>query len=583
MIRRAVVLAVAALALVPAVASAHATLEATTPERGARLARAPAQVSFRFDESVEASFGALRVFDAQGRQVQTGAAFHPGGRGSEVAVRLRPGLGDGSYTATYRVISADGHPVSSGFVFSVGDAAPGGKSVDQLLAGQSTGPITDTAFSLVRALQYAAIALGLGTLMFLRWSWLPALRLVAGGESEWEAASAAFARRLQRMLAVAVIAGLLSGVAALVLQGAVGQGSAFWSALKPSVVREVLGTRFGTAWGLGVLAWAVALVALAARRPVPQLRPASVGATGLALPGPRALVLAVPLVALAFLPAMGGHGSVQSPVWLLLPANVLHVLAMSAWLGGIAVLVFALRSATARLEPVDRTRLLAAVVGRFSSLAGVAIAVLLTTGVVQGIVEVRTFPHLLDTAFGRAVLIKVVVALGIVSLGYVNRQRLLPALRAAGDSPGRAGVMLRRTLRAELALGLVAIAATGALSGYAPSIAVSSGPYSTSAILGPARMEVTVDPARVGPNQLHMYLFDRRSGAPFEKTKELTVTAALPAKGIAPIALSPHIAGPGHYVVDGASLTPAGKWTFSVTDRVSDFDEYQTHFTAPIR
>ena len=583
MIRRAALLAVAALALVPAVASAHATLEATTPERGARLARAPAQVSFRFDESVEASFGALRVFDAEGRQVQTGAAFHPGGRGSEVAVRLRPGLGDGSYTATYRVISADGHPVSSGFVFAVGNAAPGGKSVDQLLAGQGTGRITDTAFSIVRAVQYAAIALGLGALVFLLWSWLPALRLVAGGGSEWEAASAAFAPRLQRMLAVAVIAGLLSGAAALVLQGAVGQGSAFWSALKPGVVREVLGTRFGTAWGLGVLAWAFALVVLAVQRPVPQLRPASVGATGLALPGPRMIALAVPLVALAFLPAMGGHGSVQSPVWLLLPANVLHVLSMSAWLGGIAVLVFALRSATARLEPVDRTRLLAAVVGRFSTLAGVAIAVLLATGVVQGIVEVRTFGHLLDTAFGRAVLIKVVVALGIVSLGYVNRQRLLPALRAAGDSPGRAGVLLRRTLRAELALGLVAIAATGALSGYAPSIAVSSGPYSTSAILGPARMEVTVDPARVGPNQLHMYLFDRRSGAPFEKTKELTVTAELPAKGIAPIALSPHIAGPGHFVVDGASLTPAGRWTFRVTDRVSDFDEYQTHFTAPIR
>ena len=498
-------------------------------------------------------------------------------------MRLRPALGDGSYTATYRVISADGHPVSSGFLFVVGDAAPDGKPVDELLAGQSTGPVTDTAFSLVRAVQYAAIALSLGALVFLLWSWLPALRLVAGPRAEWEAASGAFAARLQRLLVIGVLAGLVSGAAALVLQGAVGQGSAFWPALKPSVVREVLGTRFGTAWGLGVLAWAVALVALGVRRPVPQLRPASVGATGLALPGPRGLVLAIPLLALAFLPAMGGHGSVQSPVWLLLPTTLLHVLAMSAWLGGIAVLVFALRSATARLEPADRTRLLAAVVGRFSILAGVAIAVLLATGVIQGIVEVRTFGHLLDTAFGRAVLIKVVVALGIVALGYVNRQRRLPALRAAGDSPGRAGVLLRRTLRAELALGLVAIAATGALSGYAPSIAVSSRPYSTSAILGPVRMEVTVDPARVGPNQLHMYLFDRRTGVPFEKTKELRVTAALPSKGIAPIALSPHIAGPGHFVVDGARLAPAGTWTIDVTDRVSDFDEYQTRFTAPVR
>jgi copper transport protein len=94
---------------------------------------------------------------------------------------------------------------------------------------------------------------------------------------------------------------------------------------------------------------------------------------------------------------------------------------------------------------------------------------------------------------------------------------------------------------------------------------------------------VTVDPARVGTNQLHLYLFDRRSGAPFERTKELRVTAALPSKRIAPIAFTPHVAGPGHFVVDGASLGVAGTWTFTVTDRVSDFDEYQTRFTAPIR
>jgi copper transport protein len=80
-----------------------------------------------------------------------------------------------------------------------------------------------------------------------------------------------------------------------------------------------------------------------------------------------------------------------------------------------------------------------------------------------------------------------------------------------------------------------------------------------------------------------MYLFDRRTGAPFDKTKELHVTAALPSKGIAPIMLDPHVAGPGHFVVDGAGLTPAGTWTISVTDRVSDFDQYQTRFSAPIR
>ena len=116
------------------------------PARGAQLKPAPAQVVFRFDESVEAAFGALRVFDGNGKEVQTGAAFHPGGTRQRVAVKLQPGLKNGTYTATYRVISADGHPVSSGFVFSVGNGAAGaGKSVDQLLQGQSSGRVTDTA------------------------------------------------------------------------------------------------------------------------------------------------------------------------------------------------------------------------------------------------------------------------------------------------------------------------------------------------------------------------------------------------------------------------------------------------------
>ena len=258
---------------------------------------------------------------------------------------------------------------------------------------------------------------------------------------------------------------------------------------------------------------------------------------------------------------------------------------MSAWLGGVAVLVLALRAATAELEPGARTPLLAGTVARFSALATIALPVLLLTGVVQAIIEVGSFPALLDDAFGRSVLIKVVVALGIVALGFVNRQKLVPALRRAADAhstPGRAGVLIRRTLRLELALGLVAIAATGALSTYAPSTANSAGPYATTVNVGPARLEVTVDPAKVGPNQLHFYLFDRRTGSPFEATEELRVTAAMPSKQIAPITLSPHVAGPGHYVVDGASLAVAGDWTISVVDRVSDFDEYEARFTVPI-
>ena len=51
----------------------------------------------------------------------------------------------------------------------------------------------------------------------------------------------------------------------MILQGAVGQGGTFWAAAKPDVVSEVLGTRFGRAWGIGAAVWLVVLAVLALR------------------------------------------------------------------------------------------------------------------------------------------------------------------------------------------------------------------------------------------------------------------------------------------------------------------------------
>ncbi|HYH88490.1 MAG TPA: CopD family protein [Solirubrobacteraceae bacterium] len=553
--RRAVAaLVVGAALLAPASASAHATLQASSPERGQRLSAPPEEVMLRFDEPVEASFGALRVFDERGREVQQGEPFRPGGRSTQVAVRLRPGLGRGGFTATYRVISADSHPVSGGFVFTVGDASAPAKTVDELLQGGDAGPVTATALAVVRAVQYAAIAIALGALVFLLWAWAP-LRI-------GDAAGAAFARGLRRLLVVASAAGLLSALAGLVLQGATAGGTSVWVALDAAVIDAVLSTRFGGVWGAGALAWLAALIG--------------------ALAVPPGAALLPPLLALALLPALGGHAGVQPPVWLNASANVVHVLAVSAWLGGIAVLVLVLRGATRELEPAERTRALAATVGRFSTLAGGAIALVLATGVVQAVIGMSAFGELLDTPYGRAVLIKLALLLAIIGFGWLNRARLLPRLRSA-TTPGAAGVLLRRTLRVELALAAVVLGTTGALAGYQPSNTVAAGPFATDVRLGPGRLEVTVQPARVGANEMHLYLFARSDGRQYDATKELTVHASLPGKRVAPIELSPRKAGPGHYVVSGAAFAIAGDWKVEVAARVSEFDEHRTSFEVPIR
>ncbi len=624
----------AALLVAPAGASAHAILEATTPQRGATLAAQPQQVTLRFSESVEGNFGALRVFDAAAKRVDDARTVHPGGDASQLAIGLKPGLPDGTYVATFRVISADSHPVSGGLVFSIGSpGAAATPTVADLIGESETGPVTQAAFGVARGLTYLATALVLGGLAFLLAVWLPALRLVGGVGETWVDASSGFLARVRGLLLGGALLGAVAGVAGIVLQGATAAGTTAWAALAPSVVVDVLGTRFGEVWALRVLAFAllagaVRLLLRAAPgehgpgapasaehgpgspapqddgpgaptsaehgpgSPAPQDDGPGAPASGehmLAVAGlPRAALAlaAIPAAFVATAPALAGHASVQQPVALLVALDVAHVLAMSAWIGGLVALLVALPAATRRLPPSDRTSLLAAALLRFSPIALGCVVVLLVTGTVQAIEHIGTWSQLLDTGFGRAVLIKAGLILVLIALGAMNRRRVIPKLRALAESvaaPGAAGHLLRRTLRAEVALVVVVLGVTAALVSYPPPASLAGGPFGGSAALGPLRLEATLDPARVGPNELHLYLLRASDGAPFDGTKELTVTLALPAKDIGPLDTTAREAGPGHYVVDTVQLVPAGDWRLHVTSRISQFDQYDTTLKVPVR
>jgi copper transport protein len=607
----AIAAALLVLLLAPAAASAHAMLEGTSPQRGATLREQPRAVTLRFGESVEGNFGAIRVFDSSARRVDDGHTVHPNGQGSQLAVGLRPGLAKGTYVATYRVISADSHPVSGGLVFSIG--APGATAaptVAELIGDSRAGPATQVAFGLARGLTYLATALTLGGLAFLLAVWLPALRSASGAGEEWAQASDAFLATTRRLLLGAAVLGVACAAAGIVLQGATAGATSAWAALKPGVLADVLGTRFGAVWSARAVAFVVFAAAVgwllrdarhagstAGRRRVALgtegsaagRRRVALGADGLAAPGPprAALALAaIPAAYVAVAPALGGHASAQPPVALLFPLDVAHVLAMSAWIGGLVLLLVALPAATRRLAAPDRTRLLAATLLRFSPLALGCVVVLLVTGTIQAVEHVGAWGRLLDTGFGRAVLIKVALILALIAIGAVNRRRVIPRLRglvASAAPPGAAGRLLRRTLRAEVALVLVVLGVTAALVSYPPPDSLAAGPFDGTAMLGPLRLEATMDPARVGANALHLYVLKAADGTPFAGTKELTVTLALPGRGIGPLPARARKAGPGHYVVDSVQLVPAGEWRLHVTSRVSDFDQYDATLRVPVR
>ena len=577
--RRWLVVLVGALALAllaPAGALAHAQLEGTVPERGAVVKHEPPAVIFRFDEPVEGNFGAVRVYDAEGSRVDEGDAFHPNGEGPRLGVHLKPGLPDGSYTATYRVISADGHIVSSGFVFSIGKAgkAPS-ETVAELTSGSGSGPVTETVFGLARGLQYAATALAVGGLAFLLLAWLPGLAEVGGAGEAWPRAARAFGSRLRLTMIAAAALGAISAAVGIVMEGAEAAGISGFSALKETIVRETLETKFGTIWGLAVLAWLLVgvLAAVGLRRPADR-RPA----------WPLLILLAAPLAFVVFVPALSGHGSTQSPVALNFPVNVIHVGAMAVWLGGLAALLFVVPRGTRELEPEDRGRLLAAVLVRFSRIALISVGAILLTGLVQAYVYVRRLDALIETGYGRAVLVKFVLLMVLIGIGAYNRRNSVPRLQriaAGGGSPGKAGVLLRRALRAEVALLVVVLGVTAALASYAPPVTAQSGPFSTEAQFGPIQLEMTVEPARVGANEIHIYLFDAKSGAPFAKVKQLEAVASLPEKSIS-LPLEPQLSGPGHYTIPSAFLNASGDWRIAITVRVSAFTEYTQTTVVPV-
>src|SRR5205085_2723064 len=83
--------------------SAHAVLIKSVPGQGALLHEEPRQIVLRFNEPVETSFGAVRIYDDRGKRVDRGAPLRP--RSDTIGMRIGSGL-LGVYTTTYRVPSA---------------------------------------------------------------------------------------------------------------------------------------------------------------------------------------------------------------------------------------------------------------------------------------------------------------------------------------------------------------------------------------------------------------------------------------------------------------------------------------------
>ncbi|MDQ1437512.1 MAG: copper transport protein [Acidimicrobiaceae bacterium] len=535
---------VVAFAVAPAwlaAADAHALVRETRPSADQTVTQPPTRVFMRFNEPVEIAFGAIRVYDTDGHRVDRGKARHVAG-GDTVAVDLKPGLDQGTYTVTWRVVSADSHPIHEAFVFHVGQPGDRPEGIaSQLLKGESgAGRGPSVLAGILRFVAFASLLLLAGVVAFVGLVWRDA------------------PSRVWRLAALGLAAAVVGTVGTFVLQGALAGGLPLGDALTGRVLADVAGTRYGTFAfvRLGALALFAVLAFVAMRvhrRPTP-------------LSTPVLALLSVPLLVALATPGLASHAGTTSPVAANMVADVAHMAAAAAWLGGLVVLW---RVAFPALAD-DRAEL-AQVVDRFSVVAMMSVAVLVVSGVFRSYIEVRSL-HALDAPYGVVLLAKLAAFLPLVAFGFVNQRTLRPRLDAKKHTAKLAAQSLRRNVAIEVAVAVVVLALTAMLVNLAPARTQGRGGTVLKTVaIGKDRLDVLITPGKVGQNEIHLTAFSQ-AGGPLP-VQAMQVLFTMPDQKIGPITADARPLAPGHYVLEGRQLSVAGRWVLEIVVQTSRFEE----------
>ncbi len=401
-------------------ASAHAALIRTDPADGSVVRTAPQRVVLTFSEGVLLSADSLRVLDPRGTDVAAGAPGHANGpdSGATATVALRPGLGNGTYTVAWRAISQDSHPVGGAFTFSIG--SPSRTTVDLSGVASAGDPVAGTLYGVGRYFAYGGFALLVGAAVFLSVCW----------------PRGALLRPMQLMAATGWVTLLASTIALLLLRGPYVNGKGPGQIVDLGVIRDQLETRPGAALLSRLLLLAAAAVFLAvlfgpyAKREDPEERADL--AWGLGIGG------TVVAVGIAATWAMAEHASVGLQHQVAMPVDVIHLLSMAVWLGGLLTLLVALWAPAMAGTPVPPFA-----VRRFSLLALTAITLLIGTGIYQAWRQMGSWRAFPDTSYGRLLLIKIGLVCALVAVAWFSRRwtaRLgRPGATAAGVAAAKAG------------------------------------------------------------------------------------------------------------------------------------------------
>lgn len=504
-------LATASAAAGADIADAHANYVRSNPAADARLVKPPTEIRVAFSEPPDPKGSAIEVLDTSGARWDVGATT-ASDETNGLKVGLKP-IGDGGYTVAWTALSAvDGHETKGSFAFVVG-SGPLPSLADVPTGSPPPSPLEVAG----RTISYAGIALALGGAAFGI--------LVHAADTDIER------RRERQLLAVA--------------GGAVALGSA--ALLLAQVDR--LPPRLALLLGLRLAAGLVILAAQLLRLPDRM----------------RRYVVAGMAVAAALTATLVSHATAVGNVKDM-ALDLVHVLSVSLWSGGVVSLLWIYLLAAARSGPPLR-----ATVWRFSLLAVTSVVVLMTAGILQSLDRLVLVQDLVETPYGIALLAKIVLLLVILPVAAFNLLRFGPRSQRGG--------LVRGTI-VETALLAVVFVAAGILTALAPPAQANGAAFDETRHVAGYRLELLVPVAIPGRDRFVLRVNDGLR--PVTGAEKVALRFTMVEHDMGEAELVAEERAPGEYVAVGSPTAMYGTWKVQAIVRLAGKEDVTTLFTVPI-
>jgi copper transport protein len=503
-----ILLLLAALAPAPA-AFAHASLLSSDPADNVTIPVPPATLRLDFNEPVSPLV--MSLINPAGQTITLTKVI-----AADKSVTITPPTmkDEGTYVLSWRVVSADGHPVGGVVSFAIGKASAGRTAVSI-----PSDRAVQAAIWLAKVVLYIGLFVGVGGAAFA--AWIVVARPMPG----------------ERYFFCAMLCGLVAAALSLPLQGLDALLRPLYDIWRPAVWAAGFGTSYGTTAIVAAGALFAGLISL------------RVAGRGLA----RSFSLAG-IVGIGLALAASGHAATAAPRLVTAPVVFLHGVCVAFWVGSLLPLILTVRSG-------DRIAL-----GRFSRAIPVPLVVLVVTGIALIYVQFDRPDALWTTQYGLVLSGKLLVVLALLVLAAANRYVWVPRLSAADSAP------LVTSIAVEFALALVILGIVG-LWRFTPPPRALAAAETTYIHFHGERAMAQIDLTPVRDRGAHVSIQVTDDAFRPVAAKEVTLVVWNPAAGIEPKSQSAVDDGGGNWHIDNVRVPVGGVWRMRIEILISDFEK----------